>query len=130
MKARGSALRWVAVGSIVVAFGQESPPKVWEFVTGNQGNYSSVAQGPDGTLYVGSSDHNLYALNPDGTQRWAFTARNTIDATPAVGLDGTIYFGSQDRTFYALNPEGQLRWRFVSGDAANGSPALGADGTI
>ena len=34
--------------------------------------YSSPALGADGTIYVGSEDDNLYAINPDGTQQWAF----------------------------------------------------------
>ena len=33
--------------------------------------YDSVPSiGPDGTIYIGSYDHHVYALNPDGTERW------------------------------------------------------------
>ena len=41
------------------------------FTTGSYIN-SSPAIGADGTIYVGSMDNYLYAINPDGTQQWAF----------------------------------------------------------
>jgi outer membrane protein assembly factor BamB len=41
----------------------------------------------DGTIYVGSEDNNLYAINPDGSQKWKFT---TADFT---GLFSTIFAG-------------------------------------
>jgi outer membrane protein assembly factor BamB len=32
--------------------------------------YSSPAVGSDGTVYVGSQDYYLYAINPGGTLKW------------------------------------------------------------
>ena len=58
--------------------------------------YSSPTIGPDGTIYVGSYDGNVYALNPDGTRKWTFTTGGDVSASPAVGGDGTIYVSSQD----------------------------------
>jgi len=34
---------------------------------------SSPAIGSDGTIYVGSYDCKLYAINLDGTEKWDFT---------------------------------------------------------
>ena len=34
--------------------------------------HSSPAIGRDGTIYVGSLDNSLYAINPDGSQKWEF----------------------------------------------------------
>lgn len=45
--------------------------KKWEFLTGGV-VYSSPAIGTDGTIYVGSGDGKLYAINPDGTKKWEF----------------------------------------------------------
>ncbi len=42
----------------------------WSYATGG-GIYSSPAVGPDGTIYVGSRDFSLYAINPDGTLKWS-----------------------------------------------------------
>ena len=36
---------------------------------------SSPAIGPDGTIYQGCNDGRLYALNPDGTQKWYFQTK-------------------------------------------------------
>ena len=91
---------------------------------------SSPAIGIDGTVYVSSQDHNLYALNPGGTQKWAFTAANDLSSSPAIGSDGTIYFGCYDDNLYAVNSSGTLEWKFATGGAVDSSPAIGADGTI
>jgi len=64
---------------------------------------SSPAVGADGTIYVGSRDYNLYALNPDGTQKWKFATNGEVWSSPAVGADGTMYVGSADGNVYALH---------------------------
>ena len=35
--------------------------------------YSSPAIGSDGTIYVGSDDCKLYAINSNGTLKWSYT---------------------------------------------------------
>ncbi|MGH9922764.1 MAG: PQQ-binding-like beta-propeller repeat protein, partial [Nitrososphaerales archaeon] len=72
--------------------GSEESTLRWNFPTG-QRITSSPAIGPDGTIYVGSYDSNLYALNPDGSLKCSFKAGEMIDSSPAIALDGTIYFG-------------------------------------
>ena len=91
---------------------------------------SSPAIGGDGTIYVGSLDQNLYAVNPDGSQKWTFATGAIVTSSPAIGADGTIYFGSYDDNLYALNPSGTLKWKFATGSGIESSPAIGADGTI
>ena len=73
---------------------------------------SSPAIGADGTIYVGSDDNNLYAINPNGTQKWAFPTGMTIVSSPAIGADGTIYVGSYDNNLYAINQDGTQKWTF------------------
>src|SRR5436190_8307003 len=41
----------------------------WPFPTGNEVN-SSPAIGVDGTIYFGSSDGRLYAVQTNGTPKW------------------------------------------------------------
>ena len=89
----------------------------------------SPAIGVDGTIYTGSNDDNLYAINPDGTQKWAFTTNGTVNSS-AIGLDGTIYAGSDDYHLYAINPDGTQKWAFATNGEVNRSPAIGLDGTI
>ena len=93
---------------------------------------SSPAIGADGTIYVGSEDGNLYAINPaDGSQKWMSSTGNAIESSPAIGADGTIYVGSDDQNLYAFNPaDGSQKWASPTGWSVTSSPALGADGTI
>ncbi len=91
---------------------------------------SSPAIGSDGTIYFGSLNDTLYALNPDGTLKWSYSANQDIYSSPAIGSDGSIYFGSYDNYFYALNPDGSLKWRYRAGTNVHSSPAIGSDGTI
>jgi len=51
--------------------GPETNDVKWEFQTGAQISSSPVI-GIDGTIYVGSQDTYLYAINPDGTLKWKF----------------------------------------------------------
>ncbi len=92
-----------------VAVGLPDSQTGWEYVrwTGRfrteRPVYSSPAIGSDGTIYVGSDDHNLYAINPNGTQKWAFKTGGNVPSSPAIGSDGTIYVGSGDGFLYAFS---------------------------
>jgi outer membrane protein assembly factor BamB len=102
----------------------------WSYTTGYY-IFSSPAIGADGTIYVGSLDNNLYAINPNGTLKWSYkTGGSIILSSPAIGADGTIYVGSLDNNLYAINPNGTLKWSYKTGDWINSSPAIGSDGTI
>ncbi|MEW5896204.1 MAG: PQQ-binding-like beta-propeller repeat protein [Nanoarchaeota archaeon] len=114
----------------------------WTFETGD-GIESSPAIGKDGTIYVGSHDSKIYAINPDGTLKWSFKAGNPlynekwkhwhgIVSSPSVSGDGTVYIAAPGDNFYALNPDGTEKWRFPlkwSTEFWN-SPVIGDDGTI
>ena len=56
---------------------------------------SSPAIGSDGTVYVGSDDNKLYAINgKSGVKLWEFETGGGVDSSPAIGSDGTVYVGS------------------------------------
>jgi outer membrane protein assembly factor BamB len=101
----------------------------WRFTTGASVS-SSPAIGQDGTIYVGSGDKKLYAIDPNGTRKWSFPTGDEIISSPAIGQDGTIYFGSFDNNVYAINPDGTKKWNFTTGSMVFSSPAIGTDGTI
>lgn len=67
---------------------------------------SSPAIAPDGTIYVGSYDGYLYALNPDLTLKWRYATLGMIRSSPAIAPDGTIYVGSNDGKVHAVTPAG------------------------
>ena len=101
----------------------------WSYQTGGRIR-PSPAIGIDGTIYVGSDDGYLYAINPDGTLKWKFKTGNQIWSAPAIGSDGTIYINSSYYYLYAINPDGTQKWQFIMAWARNSSPAIGSDGTI
>jgi eukaryotic-like serine/threonine-protein kinase len=84
----------------------------------------------NGTVYVGSTDGNLYALDVStGAIRWEFKTDSWVETSPAI-LDGVVYFGSNDGKLYALNAEtGTKLWDFETKYAILSSPAV-ADGIV
>lgn len=101
----------------------------WSYTTADDVK-SSAAIAADGTIYVGSFDNDLYALNPDGSFKWSYTTGGYIISSPAIGADGTVYIGCGDNSVYALYPNGSLKWTYATGNVVNSSPTIGSDGTI
>jgi outer membrane protein assembly factor BamB len=67
---------------------------------------SSPAIGSDGTVYVGSWDNKLYAINgKSGVKLWEFETGEGVPSSPAIGSDGTVYVGSHDDKLYAIKTE-------------------------
>ena len=67
---------------------------------------SSPAIGSDGTIYVGSHDKKLYAINgKSGVKLWDFETGGSVGSSPAIGSDGTIYVGSVDKKLYAIKTD-------------------------
>lgn len=105
----------------------------WFFQTGSDIKPSSPAIGNDGTIYVGSYDSKIYALNPDGTLKWSYTTGARINTSPAISLNGnTVYCGSDDDKMYALDANsGNVIWSFTTGgNIAFSTPAIANDGTL
>ncbi len=102
----------------------------WRFQTGGDVD-GAPAIAADGTLYFGSCDGGIYALNPDGSLKWQYLTAAAVIGVPAIGADGTVYAGSHDNYIYALNPDGTRRWRYQTDSiVCSGGPAIAADGTL
>ncbi len=109
--------------------------EIWEFKIGSGFDpNSSPAIGKDGTIYVGSENYNLYAVNPDGTEKWKYFTDAAIMSSPVIASDGTIYIHSSETSLYAINPDGTEKWKssLVWGLYSNFlvTPAVGSDGVI
>ena len=106
---------------------------IWAFETGD-GVYSSPAVGADGTVYVGSNDGKVYALNgKTGAKIWEVkTGLRTH--SPAIGADGTVDVGSSgypSTKLYAINGKSGVKlWEFETEWDVYSSPAIGSDGTV
>ncbi|HKS04086.1 MAG TPA: PQQ-binding-like beta-propeller repeat protein [Chthoniobacterales bacterium] len=71
----------------------------------------------NGTVYFGSGDGNVYALDSaTGDLRWKFKTGDVVHASPALA-DGVVFFGSWDSYFYAVDAAtGKEKWRFHGGE--------------
>ena len=60
----------------------------------------------DGTVYVGSYNKKVYALNgKTGVKQWVFATGTWVESSPIIGADGTVYVGSRDNKVYALKTD-------------------------
>ena len=60
----------------------------------------------NGTVYIGSHDHNLYALDAaTGKKRWSYKAGGLVGSSPTVS-GNSVYVGSDDGRVYALRASG------------------------
>jgi len=90
---------------------------------------SSPAIAQDGIIYMGSEDKSIYAIHPDGSQKWKFVTGEGVDMSPPI-QGGIVYIASADGNLYALNAaNGSQKWKFA-GTFTSNSPAIGPDGTI
>lgn len=61
----------------------------------------------DGTIYFGTDSGWIYAINPDGTEKWSKHIGSRIESAPAIGEDGIVYTGVFYETYgyvYAFGP--------------------------
>jgi outer membrane protein assembly factor BamB len=125
---------------------------MWRFETDAPIYYSSPVVGSDGTIYVGTGIYihtdsgSLYAVNPDGTQKWmqqldAYPSQTYPKGdngySPAIAADGTIYIQGATSALYAYDPPGNRLWKYVDFDTypigfevGQRTPAVGSDGTL
>ncbi len=100
----------------------------WAFSTG-----ASIRSSPavaEGTVYFGSRDHKLYAVDAvTGEKRWEFKTGSWVESSPAV-VNGIVYFGSNDGKLYALDARnGEKLWEFTTAYPIESSPAV-ANGIV
>ena len=122
-----------ALMAVALAYmGVANPTAHWSTPYSTGGTiFSSPAIATDGTIYIGSNDNKLHAINSDGSAKWTFTTGDWVDSTPAIGADGTVYFGSWDNQLYAVNPtDGSKLWDFNTSSSIIASPAIGVDGRV
>ena len=118
---------------VMPGVGLSSEPAVrWTYATGG-----AIVGAPaivNNTLYVGSDDGNVYALDPtNGSELWRFATGLGIQAAPAVA-NGIVYVGAGHSATRALVVAidaltGQERWRYELSGSVIAAPLV-ADGKV
>jgi outer membrane protein assembly factor BamB len=112
-------------------------PVTAEWTLGMESSVQSSPAVVNGTVYVGSSDGSLYAVDAvTGEAQWTFETGGPVRSSPAV-VEDTVYVGSDDNHLYAVDAaSGEETWRFQTREAVASSPAVvngtvyvGSDGT-
>lgn len=119
-------------------------------------HWGSPLIGPDGTIYMNSSppDENfyevdetsyirvnppeggLYAINPDGTEKWHYKVDFRMFNSPAMGTDGTIYgaylTGYNETKLIAFNDDGTVKWEvpMPKPKSVESSPSVSDNGVV
>ncbi len=109
--------------------GPTQPETLWTFTTSGE-VWSSPVVAEDGTIYFGSMDGSLYALNHDGSLKWSYATGDDVYSSPALDEEGRIYVGSKDSCVYCLEDSAtsaRVKWTCRTNGRVN-SCILVADG--
>jgi len=109
-------------GPAINAVPQDVVPK-WTFRCEDE--VRSSPRVADGVLYIGSYDHNLYALDAEhGTFIWKFPTKGGIASTPAI-YQNQAMIGSDDGHLYAVSCRaGHEIWATAVGGPIRSSPRI------
>jgi len=103
---------------------------IWQFATQKHIFASPVVDQKSGSVYLGGTDNYVYAITPQGGEKWKKALPDIILSTAALDPNGTLYVGCNDGYLYALNSDsGQEKWA-TELEGSVSSPAVGTDGTV
>ncbi|HLW01345.1 MAG TPA: serine/threonine-protein kinase [Ktedonobacterales bacterium] len=118
----------MGAGSHSISYGQTriqmpSPPLLWSFQTEEEVR-SSPTLAHD-TIYIGSYDYNLYALDAGtGAFKSKFATEGGICCTPAC-IGDLVIFGSEDHQVYAMNAQTNSEvWTYRTWNHVRSSPRI------
>ena len=101
---------------------------LWSF-EGSSRYWSAPVIGPDGTLYLGTEDGDVLALDPSGRRLWDFHTGYEIFYSPALGVNGTVIVANEAGRLVAMGHDGDLMWDLPLGGPLS-SPAVGPGGVV
>ncbi len=119
---------------VLYAFNSDNGERKWVFRVPKEATSkwfgSEPAIGADGTVYWEGTNHILYAVSPDGKEKWSYqkTGDDWFVPSPVIGADGIVYTGGNK--LYAFTPDGKLKWSYGMIGLLRSTPAIGADGTV
>ncbi len=104
----------------------------WIFDSGsNRPPQTGIVIDSSNTIYFGSLDRHVYALNSDGSLKWKYETSSIIFeiVVPNIDLEGRIYTTNGLGELYSINPDGTLNWKVKHDDGFFlKSPVFSPDG--
>lgn len=79
----------------------------------------------DGSIYIGSYDHNLYSINPaEGKLNWKYATDGGVVTRPAA-YEGDIFVGSEDQRLHSVSARtGKVVWTYYTEGRVHSSPRV------
>ena len=99
-------------------------------IGGNLLASSSIAN--DSTIYLGSTDNNIYAFSKSGTSLWVRPLGGAVTTTPTIDiLNDRVYVGVSNRNFQFLNrSNGNVLGNYFSDSPINTSAVITTDNRL
>lgn len=85
-----------------------------------------------GEVIIGAEDHNVYAINPDGSLKWKYLTdtEEAFTSPPMADSNGNIYLATPDKKIISLDFGGQKRWETGVHEEIFAPMALDSDNNI
>jgi outer membrane protein assembly factor BamB len=130
----GQTGRLVAINRLSPGYNEGVPQRSkgeWTYPSGGSSSMGAIVGSPvvvDDTLYVGSSDGNLYAIDAVyGEKKWEFNAGDKIWTSPVIE-DGVIYISNYEKKIFAVSADGgAMIWSTELPSSVASSPSVSAD---
>ena len=116
----------------VYCWSADTGEQQWVFRTGGKVT-GGVTLGSDGTLYFGSRDSYVYAVDSAGTELWKYKTDGPVQAQPRVAKDirgvDTVFIGSNDGNLHAIySVDGSRKCTHATDEPVWSRPAVSSDG--
>lgn len=69
------------------------------------------ALGKDGTVYLGTADGTVQAVQPNGVLAWSFTVEGAVAWSPLVDAADHVVVATAARRLYAISANGLIAWQ-------------------
>lgn len=95
-----------ANNNVFYAVNSSSAQVQWQFQTGGPIESSAAVGTGTPSVYFGSDDASVHALDVNGTQTWSRSVGTSVRSSPAIGADGSLWVGSDSGQVYRFQDLG------------------------